>query len=233
MERKAWYRNEVGLFRVDDPLGRIGRLLPGQPGYAAAALKRRLVLFSRHQQAGAVTTLDLPAGGDFGMYLIQNNSSKDWVKANPHDDLHRLPLAFFSFPAANPDRFRHLRQPSPGVVAWEDMTYGGDRDFNDAVVRMTFPSPGSPPTGTPPPPTQTLTGASLPVVTILGPSPGLITNGNVAIVGARHRHRVSGQDRCRPRSIRARRSLSPSTRPAITSSPRACRWTAPGTAPRS
>jgi hypothetical protein len=182
-ERASWYRNEVGLFRVDDPSGRIGHLLPGQPDYAAAALRRRIVLFTRHEKPGAVMTLDLPAGGDFGMYLIQNSSSKRWVNDNPHDGLDRAPLAFFSLPTANPDRFRHLRQTAPGVVAWEDLTHGGDRDFNDAVIRMTFPTWGSSPAGTPNPPKNTPAGGEPPVVTILGPAPGLLTNGNVTIVG--------------------------------------------------
>jgi RHS repeat-associated protein len=182
-ERMAWYRNEIGLFQVDDPSGRIGRLDPADHGYAAAALKRRKVLFSRQQDAGAVTQLDLPAGSYFGIYLIQNSSSKRWFSDNPRDLLNQKPLAFFSFPAANPDRFQHVRQPSPGIVAWEDTTHGGDRDFNDAVVQMTFPSTGPPPSQTQPPPTNPPTGTSIPVVTILGPSAGLATNSNVKIVG--------------------------------------------------
>jgi RHS repeat-associated protein len=182
LERSSRYHNEVGLFRVDDPSGRIGRLMPSQPGYAAAALERLQVLFTRDQKPGAVTTLDLPAGGDFGMYLIQNSSNERWVRDNPRDGLDRRPLAFFSFPTANPDRFRHLRQPSAGVVTWEDMTHGGDRDFNDAVVRMTF-LPASPPAGTPNSPNNNPASATVPVVTILAPSPGLLTNGNVTIVG--------------------------------------------------
>src|SRR5262249_23755927 len=36
--RRADYRNEVGLFLVDDAAGRVGPLSPGDPGYAAAAL---------------------------------------------------------------------------------------------------------------------------------------------------------------------------------------------------
>lgn len=34
--READFNNELGLFRVDDPTGRIGSLHPGDRGYAAA-----------------------------------------------------------------------------------------------------------------------------------------------------------------------------------------------------
>src|SRR5262245_8154954 len=37
---EADFRNEVGLFRVDDAQGRIGSLRPGDPGYTAAAMSQ-------------------------------------------------------------------------------------------------------------------------------------------------------------------------------------------------
>ena len=39
-ERDRGYRDEVGLFRVDSTLGRIGRLSPGEFGYSTAAIAR-------------------------------------------------------------------------------------------------------------------------------------------------------------------------------------------------
>ena len=56
----------------------------------------------------------------------------------PKDGHGRHPVAFFSFPTANPDGFHHFRLPSGDTVAIEDFWRGGDRDFNDAVLNVQF-----------------------------------------------------------------------------------------------
>ena len=52
----------------------------------------------------------------------------------------RKPVAFFALPGANPDHTNHVRIKRLGGgryrVAFEDMTGGGDRDFNDAVIEV-------------------------------------------------------------------------------------------------
>jgi hypothetical protein len=135
--RNAAFHDEFGLFLVDDPSGRIGKLRPGDRGYAVAALKHRQVVFTRNQNAGAAAALQLPAGRYFGTYLIQNSSSRQFLASNPLNEFNKFPKAFFSFTAANPDHFSHARLGAMNVQAWEDLTYGGDKDFNDLVLRMT------------------------------------------------------------------------------------------------
>jgi hypothetical protein len=144
-KRQASYRNEVGIFVVDDATGRIGSLEPGDHGYAAAALARRQRLFSRNDRPGTNTHIDLKGGSFVGTYLIQNSSAERFLARNRQDRLGTSPLAFFSFSAANPDQFQHLRKPTANTVAWEDLTFGGDRDFNDAVVTFSFVEPPPPP----------------------------------------------------------------------------------------
>ncbi|MGE3821392.1 MAG: DUF4114 domain-containing protein, partial [Isosphaeraceae bacterium] len=136
--RQSFYRNEVGIFLVDDATGRIGNLKPGDPGYAAAATSRRRVLFHRGQGAGSVTQIELPAGSHYGIYLIQNGTSERFLARNPGNRKGHRPLAFFSFSAANLDRYRHVRFPSENVWAIEDMLHGGDRDHDDAVVKVAY-----------------------------------------------------------------------------------------------
>ena len=55
-EREAAYQNELGIFLVDDEHGRVAGKLPGDPGYANAALTSpgRQVVFTSGQTAGAV-----------------------------------------------------------------------------------------------------------------------------------------------------------------------------------
>ncbi|NEP10260.1 MAG: DUF4114 domain-containing protein [Symploca sp. SIO2C1] len=147
LSRSAAYNNEMGLYLVDDPSGRIGNLLPGDPGYAAAALssERRQVIFESGERAGATESLELPAQSYFGWYLIQNATTHHFLSQNPENQIGGGPLAFFSFSGGNPDDFEHIQVRSERELAWEDLTGGGDRDFNDLVFSYEFDTP----TGTP------------------------------------------------------------------------------------
>ena len=137
--REAAYNNEIGLYRVDDATGRIGNLKPGDVGYAKAALsaERAIVLFKSGAGQGATATAQLAAGQYVGFYLIQNASTATWRGKNPSNALNKGPLAFFSIKAANPDCTDHLKtnwNNGKLVLGWEDLTRGGDRDYDDAVI---------------------------------------------------------------------------------------------------
>jgi hypothetical protein len=138
--RDAAYNNEIGLYRVDDASGRIGNLKPGDAGYAAAALAadRAIVLFKSGAGTGAKATAQLAAGQYVGFFLIQNASTAQWRSKNAANSVGKGPHVFFSAQAANPDKFDHLHgtwTSSGGLtLGWEDLTHGGDRDFNDAVI---------------------------------------------------------------------------------------------------
>lgn len=108
------------------------------------------MIFASGQGAGAVRTLDLPGGSFFGLYLVQNGTTRAFLARNPGNQLPRRPLTFFSFAEANPDRFDHLRRLSDNRFAFEDMTRGGDRDFDDLVAHFRFDRPASGPEGDPP-----------------------------------------------------------------------------------
>ena len=107
------------------------------------------VIFPQNSNAGAKTTVNLTPGNLFAFYLIQNSTTTTFRANNPTDLLSNLPLAFFSFSQANPDpdqynpniKFNHLRTsllPAQGITqfAWEDLTNGGDEDFNDCVYTI-------------------------------------------------------------------------------------------------
>ena len=139
--RDAAYNNEVGIFRVDDASGRIGTLRPGDDGYAQAALAdgQAQVIFTSGKGTGAKHDLTLEGGGLYAFYIIQNDTTAHFLASNPQNRLDRGPVAFFSTATANPDGYDHMHataQSTGGVtLAWEDMTQGGDRDFNDVVVK--------------------------------------------------------------------------------------------------
>lgn len=139
-QRDADFINEFGLFKVDDSQGRIGELTPDSPQYAVAALspERRLATFPANTQQ---LTVNLEAGEWVGTYLIQNDTSQNFLQSNPNNSILKRPLAFFSFIAANPDARTHvgITRTEQGVkLAWEDTEDGADSDFNDLIVDIKF-----------------------------------------------------------------------------------------------
>jgi hypothetical protein len=150
--REAGYDNEVGIYRVDDHAGAVGGIAPDAPGYAAAALAadRAQVVFASGRKAGATATLTLEGGALYAFYLIQNDTTARFLHRNPDNRIGCGPLAFFSFEGANPDGFDHLRlkasDPDGVELAWEDLTGGGDRDFDDVVFRAGLVLPPRAPT---------------------------------------------------------------------------------------
>ena len=133
LQTSAGYHNEVGLYRVDDASGRIGALLPGDPGYMAAALAvdRHQTLFKQGTKAPRTLTLSLDAGTYYGPYLIADGSVADQLAG-------RARGAFFSFDGANPDGLGHVRRKGTSTFAFEDTLGGGDLDFNDAVLSVHY-----------------------------------------------------------------------------------------------
>jgi hypothetical protein len=141
--REACYDNEVGIFRVDDASGRLGTLRPGDDGYAMAALAagRGQVIFASGKGAGTKRELTLAAGALYAFYLIQDDTTAHFLACNPQNRLDRGTLAFFSVATANPDGYDHLRASVDASgsfkLSWEDLTNGGDQDFNDVVMQAT------------------------------------------------------------------------------------------------
>lgn len=139
--REAGYNNELGVYRVDDLAGSVNGIAPGQAGYARTALgaDRGEVVFASGLGACAASTLALEGGSYYAFYLVQNGTTARFLATNADNVLGRGLLTFFSLQAANPDGYDHLRLKRTvdgGVeLAWEDLTNGGDKDFDDVVFR--------------------------------------------------------------------------------------------------
>jgi hypothetical protein len=136
--RDAGYNNEVGIVLVDDAHGRIGSRKPGDPGYLQAALAqgRWQRVFRSGSGAGAAKTLTLRGGDRFMVYIVQNATTEAVLSSAPKK---KSPPVFFMDALANLDRFDHVRireKQHAFELAWEDLTGGGDRDFNDVVLSL-------------------------------------------------------------------------------------------------
>ncbi|MFM7278703.1 MAG: DUF4114 domain-containing protein, partial [Microcystis aeruginosa] len=138
--READFNNEVGFFLVD-PLGGVEGIAPGEEGFAEAALSSssRQTLFNSGNQAGNWREFTVPGGSRLGFYVIQNNTSTNWLENNRQNQ-GQSELAFFSLKGANPDNFDHSQSSHLGRgiwrLNWEDLTGGGDQDFNDVVFNI-------------------------------------------------------------------------------------------------
>jgi hypothetical protein len=140
-EREAAFINEIGVFVVSDDKGTVNGVAPGTEGYMQAALTTSRVIFSSlSEKASAginfVRQLTFKAGERLGFYLVANNttSSVDTTSSKTSDNV------FFSLSSCNSDKFDHVRVKDKGKssfdLAWEDLKGGGDKDFNDLVLKM-------------------------------------------------------------------------------------------------
>ncbi len=132
----AAFKNEMGAFVVDDEQGTINGILPGAAGYLAAAM-------SKSQALSSNPPLDFPAGSRLGFYLVQDGTTAQ-VKADLAAG--KTPTHPVFFQTGNTDGSEHLKVTQSGnnvTFAWEDMTGGGDCDFNDLVINATLSAPDS------------------------------------------------------------------------------------------
>jgi len=132
--------NEIGVFAVDNDLGTINGIAPGQTGYLQAALNKGQSIFSVLADGfgGASTRqLGFKSGDRLVFYVVQNSTSG----AVLNDLAAGKGSANIFFAATfNSSVFKQVQvtETSKGVfkLAWEDALGGGDRDFDDLVLTI-------------------------------------------------------------------------------------------------
>lgn len=145
--REATYNNELGFFIVDDPSGSIDELQPGDEGYYAAAFDRAEIIFPSGSTANTPdVTLELTGEDILMFFIVQNNTLENLIANNPNNELNLSPRAFFSLDLLNPDDVDHFVGfvTSDGEITqfgFEDITNGGDVDYDDIVYNIEPPLP--------------------------------------------------------------------------------------------
>lgn len=137
--REASYNDELLLIRVDDQDGTINSIAPGAAGYTQAALLRADVVFMSGENAGAYRELSVNAGDWYMLGIVQNNTRLNAYNQGGNGSIK----TFFSIVSANTDnQTDHFRFTMPAANDYrgqaEDLTGGGDNDFNDVVFSMRF-----------------------------------------------------------------------------------------------
>jgi 2',3'-cyclic-nucleotide 2'-phosphodiesterase (5'-nucleotidase family) len=143
LNREAAFNNFVGFYKVVDENGGIdtnndgkAEILPGQAGYAATAVRNRIagIDLTVANQADVTVTDKLLAGGSIYAPFLISNGTVDQVLAGQTNQV------YFSFLGANADKVDHVRLLGNNTFGFEDLFGGGDFDYNDVIVNVTFPA---------------------------------------------------------------------------------------------
>ena len=141
--REAGYNNTVGFYAVDlegkvvDPL--TGLAVTDSPtkdntqDYLQKALQYRAnIALSVENQATVTQVTQLQGGLLYAPFLIQDGS----FLLLGDDDLSNDPQVFFPYLGVNSDKVDHLRLLGNNLFGFEDLTGGGDLDYNDVIVKV-------------------------------------------------------------------------------------------------
>ncbi len=122
VQSDAAYKNTVGFYTVDDALtGRVGSLLPGDAGYAQAAISRAVTSINSVSGSTIVNNQNLTGGTILAPFIIANGAA-----------------TYFAYIGANSDKVDHIKLLGDNRFGFEDLAGGGDRDYNDVVLGVKF-----------------------------------------------------------------------------------------------
>jgi hypothetical protein len=139
--REAAFDNFVGFYKIANEKGgidingdKIADILPGQSGYTQAAMNQRIsgVDLTVNNQGTATFNSTLLGGSLLAPFIIANGRPDAILDSNPNND----PAVYFSFLGANPGQVDHIRLLGNNTWGFEDLPNGGDKDYNDVIVRM-------------------------------------------------------------------------------------------------
>ncbi|MDB9438435.1 DUF4114 domain-containing protein [Dolichospermum lemmermannii CS-548] len=141
VNREASYNNFIGFYRVVDENGGIDTngdgtadILPGQNGYVQAAINGRVSDISLAVNNGGTANFNntLQGGSIYVPFLVVNGTPDALLDSNPNNN----PDIYFTFLGANSDGVDHVRMLGDNTFGFEDLRGGGDKDFNDVIVKV-------------------------------------------------------------------------------------------------
>ncbi|MBD2666375.1 Calx-beta domain-containing protein [Richelia sinica] len=139
LNREATFNNFIGFYQVVDDNGgidtdgdQLADILPGQTGYAQAAVRGRVEgidLTVNNQATSTFTNKQLIGGAIFAPFIISNGTVDQFLN-------NQVDQVYFAYLGANPDQTDHIRLLGNNIFGFEDLPDGGDQDFNDVIVRV-------------------------------------------------------------------------------------------------
>jgi hypothetical protein len=142
IDRDAAYNNSVGFYRALDASGAIetsqGILIPSDAGYVQAALQNSLALalqsgltLGADNGKQANVSVDLDTSSYYLPILVANGTLADAANGGNLN-------AYTAFASANADKLEHIRSIGNSTFGFDDTFGGGDRDFNDLIIKASI-----------------------------------------------------------------------------------------------
>lgn len=135
---EAGFKNFVGFYRVVDETGGIDTngdgtadILPGQNGYAQAAVRNRVAgvdLTVTNQGTANFTGKQLTGGSIYAPFIISNGTVNQVLNGQTNQ-------VYFAYLGANSDKVDHIRLLGDNTFGFEDLPNGGDLDYNDVIIK--------------------------------------------------------------------------------------------------
>jgi cyclophilin family peptidyl-prolyl cis-trans isomerase len=141
VNREAAFNNFIGFYQVTDENGGIDTngdgkadILVGDTGYTQTAISSRVagIDLTVNNQGTANYTGTFQPGSIFVPFIIVNSQPNTLLDNNINND----PAVYFPFLGANADNMDHIRLLGNNVFGFEDLSIGGDNDFNDMIVAV-------------------------------------------------------------------------------------------------
>ena len=139
VNREAAYNNFVGFYKITDSQGTISdpltglSLKPGDIGYTEAAIKNRVAGIDLQAANQSTATINgvFQGGSIFAPFIVVNGSPDQLLDNNKSND----PAVYFAYLGANSDGVDHIRLLANNTFGFEDLTNGGDLDYNDIIIK--------------------------------------------------------------------------------------------------
>ncbi|WP_204104061.1 MULTISPECIES: DUF4114 domain-containing protein [Spirulina sp. CCY15215] len=138
--REARFDNVVGFYKIDNINGTVGGFSPGDSGYAKAAIENRVTNISLSTGNGSTTGFNGTLDGNslYAPFLIANGTIDDFLSFNADNAAGGSVVSYFAYIGANPDGVDHVRLLGNNTFGFEDLSGGGDRDYNDIIFQVNF-----------------------------------------------------------------------------------------------
>ncbi len=134
VDREAEFDNTVGFYKIEDAEGTItdpitgNKVKPGDDNYAQVAVQlHEPELELSVNNLSSTTIQDSLSGGYLYAPFIITEGNIDTLEGD-------FSQVYFSFAPANSDGVEHIRSLGNNTLGFEDLSNGGDRDFNDIVI---------------------------------------------------------------------------------------------------
>lgn len=138
--REAAFNNLIGFYKITDENGGIDTdgdgtadFNPNDAGYKNAALENRITsldLLKTDNQKPITVDGILNGGSILAPFMIVDGTFDEAIDGSAE--------VYFSFLGANSDNNDHIRLLGDNIFGFEDMINGGDKDFNDSIIKINF-----------------------------------------------------------------------------------------------